>query len=40
MKRRGRGIAVEHGDEIGPESVADIGIVAQCLVKGLADQIA
>ena len=37
---RGRGIAVVDGDEIGAEGVAEIGIVAQRLVKGLAHQIA
>ncbi|MGY4311762.1 hypothetical protein ACVWW1_001065 [Bradyrhizobium sp. JR3.5] len=37
---RGRGIAIIDGDEIGPEGVADIGLIAQCLAKGLADQVA
>ena len=37
---RGRGIAVVDRDEIGAEGVADIGIVAQRLVIGLADQVA
>src|ERR1700733_2473575 len=37
---RGRGVAVVHRHQIGTEGVAEIGIVAQRLVKGLADQIA
>ena len=37
---RGRGIAVVDGNEVGAECVADIGLVAQRLVIGLADQIA
>ena len=37
---RGRGIAVVDRDEIGAEGVAEIGLVAQRLVIGLADQVA
>ena len=36
----GGGIAVIDGDEVGAEGVADVGIVAQRLVIGLADQVA
>ena len=37
---RGRGIAVVDRHQVGAEGVAEIGIVAQRLVIGLADQIA
>src|SRR5437764_6082960 len=37
---RGGGIAVVDRDQIGAESIADVGLLAQCLVIGLADQIA
>ena len=37
---RGRGIAVIDRDQIGAERVAEIGLVAQRFVIGLADQIA
>ena len=37
---RGRGIAVVDRHHVGAEGVAEIGIVAQRLVKGLANQIA
>ena len=37
---RGRGIAVVDGDEVGAEGVADVGLFAQRLVIGLADQVA
>ena len=36
---RGRGIAVEDGDDVGAEGLAEIGLVAQRLVIGLADQL-
>jgi len=38
--KRGCGIAVVDGDQVGAERVAEIGFVAQRLVIGLADQIA
>ena len=37
---RRRGVAVEHRHQIGAERVADIGIVAERLIEGLADQVA
>src|SRR6266478_3851040 len=37
---RGRGIAVVDRHQIGPESIPDVGILAQRLVIGLANQIA
>ena len=37
---RGRGIAVVNRDQVGAEGVAEIGIVAQRLVIGLANQVA
>src|SRR3954454_24184216 len=37
---RGGGIAIVDGDEIGAEGIAEIGIVAQRLVIGLAHEIA
>ena len=37
---RGRGIAVVDCDQVGAERIAEIGFVAQRLVKGLADQVA
>ena len=37
---RGGGIAVEHRHQVGAERVAEVGLVAQRFVIGLADQIA